>query len=140
MTPTRPIVTVICLASLGVALFASNLVDADGESSGRSPLAREAEGFATALNARSKDALAYLTTTARNDPRVRAELGEVVSRLGRDSELMLSQVQVEPGGAKGQSRIQLLRMTPRGPQLAEELTVPWVRTEQGAWKASWDAP
>lgn len=140
MTPTRPIVTVICLASLGLALFASTLVDADGESSGRSPLAREAEGFSSALQARSKDVLAYLTTTARNDPRVLAELREVMSRLGRDVEPMLSKVEVEPGGAKGQSTIHLLRMTPKGPTRVGEVTVPWVLTTEGTWKASWDAP
>jgi hypothetical protein len=139
MTP-RPIVTVICLASLGLALFASTLVDADGESSGRSPLAREAEGFSTALKARSKDALAYLTPKDRNDPRVLAELREVMSRLGRDTELMLSKVEVEPGGAKGTTKIQLLRMTPKGPTRAEEFTVPWVLTTEGTWKANWDSP
>jgi hypothetical protein len=128
-------VTVICSVALGVALFAATLVDRSAEASGRSALAREAQGFAVALQGRSNDVLRYLPAKDRGNPQAIQEIRDVLRQLGPGAELMVSRITIEPGGTTGSSQIEVVQPTRRGPIAEAQLKVSWVRTPEGEWKA-----
>lgn len=132
--------TVICLAALGLALFASRLVDQGEESTGRSALAREAREFAMAIEGRSSDVLDYLTDADKRNPRAIQQLRSVLSSLRPNAELMVSRVTLGPGAEEGASEILVARPTARGSVPEDKMLVSWVRSPGGEWKARVFAP
>jgi hypothetical protein len=131
----RPIVTVLCLVALGVALVGATFVDEEQERSGRSGLAREAQGFAVALAGRSNDVLRYLTPNDRRDPRAIEELRDIMSQLGPGADLLVSRVTLPEGRQSAATEIQFTRPSRRGSVLGGAIRVDWERAADGSWKA-----